>query len=101
MTDSNDKIAQRFIYSKFDADLNTFIFDDRIYKRLKKINTVKPIKCRRCFAATSCRSDCAANKAAIRGNFSNAYKGSYRCEETRKFIKSILVYLLDKKSICA
>jgi len=97
MTDDQDVIASHFIYGIFDASRNAFVFDNNVYQQLKKIGVRNIPECFDCFAATSCRSDCVANKAVMEPkNFWTAK--SYRCEEIRQFVKDILRYVLDRES---
>lgn len=99
MTNDDDAVVSQFIYGKFDDSRNTFVFDDDVYQQLKKISVRSIPECQECFAVGSCRGDCAANKAAINSeNFWNTK--SYRCEEIRRFVKDVLVYVLDRESSC-
>jgi len=97
MTDNRDIIASHFIYGRFDANRNAFVFDNNVYQQLKKIGVRNIPECSDCFAAVSCCSDCIANKAVMESkNFLTAK--SYRCEEIRQFIKDVLRYILDRES---
>lgn len=75
-----------FNYGYFDPKINKWHFKDGSYQMLKDFSSKNISECQNCFAFTSCRGDCAANKFII--DPKNSWKTkSYRCEEIKKFVK--------------
>jgi len=97
MAGDANETERSFTYGHFDATVNKFVFDERTYQQLKRVSAKNISECQDCFAAFSCRGDCAANKAVINPN-DFWKKISYRCEEIQQFVKDALVYVIDRES---
>lgn len=89
-----------FIYGHFDSEISKWSFDDKSYQKMKDFSSKSILECQNCYAFSSCRGDCSANKSII--DPSDFWKTkSYRCEEIKKFVKDILLYVLEKESALA
>ena len=86
-----------FTYGYFNQDTNDWFFDDIAYQKMKKFSSKNISVCQDCFAFSSCRGDCIANKSIIAPNDYWQIE-SYRCEEVRNFTKKALLYILEKES---
>ena len=96
MTGNSNSTEHFFAYGYFDESSKKFLFNDKKYNQLKMISINNIKECQNCFAISSCRGDCAADKAVI--NSDNFWRSaSYRCDAIRKFVKDTLVYVLNRK----
>ncbi|OGI88528.1 hypothetical protein A2995_00020 [Candidatus Nomurabacteria bacterium RIFCSPLOWO2_01_FULL_33_24] len=96
----NSSSENPFSYGHFDPETNSWRFEKKSYQNLKDFSSQSIPECKECFAFSSCRGDCAANKFII--DSKNFWKTkSYRCKEIRDFVKNILLYILEKESLLA
>lgn len=99
MTGNSNSTECYFTYGHFDETSKKFVFNEEAYNQLKKISVGNIKECQNCFAVSSCRGDCAADKAVIDSdNF--WHSASYRCDAIRKFVKDALLYVLDREAKC-
>lgn len=95
MTDRDiNTAADAFIYGRYDNSKACFVFDNAKYQHLKTFTVSSISSCDACFARSSCRGDCIANKAAIHPkNFQ--IEQSYRCQAVQQFVKNVLIYITN------
>lgn len=99
MTGNSNPTEGSFTYGHFDETSKKFVFNEEAYNQLKKISVGNIKECQNCFAISSCRGDCAADKAIVDpDNFWRS--ASYRCDAIRKFVKDALLYVLDREVKC-
>lgn len=96
MVPGTEAASERFIFGRFDPELNRFVFDEEKYRWLKQLTVKNVPECEDCFARSNCRGDCVANKAVIDPD-SFASSPSYRCVEVREFVARALLYILESR----
>lgn len=100
MAEDEKELSKSFSYGHYNEENKTWEFNDETYQKLKNFSGKHLPECQNCFAFSSCRGDCTANKATL--NPKDFWKEkSYRCKEIKEFVKSALLYILEKKSSMA
>lgn len=86
--------APLFCYGHYNPATGGFVFNDERYCQIRQFTVASIPGCGDCFAQSSCRGDCPANKAVLSPR-SFWREKSYRCKEIRKFSRDLLRYALD------
>lgn len=92
----SEPLSEMFIFGEYDHQERGFIFNQKIFSKLKHYSTSTIAECRKCVARYACRGGCPAIKADSEKKFWKV-PGGY-CQEIKQFMTEVLSYRLHNGS---